>query len=34
VRCHNGYFVLDEKCKSGKSCVTEGTASRCAKAND
>ncbi len=34
VRCHNGYFVLDEKCKSGKSCVTEGSASRCAKAND
>jgi hypothetical protein len=31
VRCHGGRFVLEEKCKKGRSCLTEGTASRCEK---
>jgi hypothetical protein len=26
VRCHQGRFVLEEKCKTGKACMTEGTA--------
>ena len=31
VRCHGGRFVLEEKCKGGHDCVTEGTSSKCAK---
>jgi hypothetical protein len=31
VSCHNGRFVLEEKCAAGHTCQTEGSASRCKK---
>ncbi|HVJ20460.1 MAG TPA: hypothetical protein VM686_33835 [Polyangiaceae bacterium] len=31
VTCHQGRFVLEEKCKAGRACVTEGSSSSCAK---
>ncbi len=31
VKCTNGRFMLDEKCKAGRRCSTTGTSTECAK---